>query len=68
MDNYTLISVQELKDYALKAIHKRTVEVEVDGGNCVEEFVAIKAIMKFVAGVIKDKAIAEAIAEGKEEE
>ena len=68
MDNYTLISVQELKDYALKAIHKRAVEAEVDGGDCFEAFTEIKAIVRFVSSVICDKAVAEAMAEAKEKE
>ena len=68
MDNYTLISVQELKDYALKAIHKKAVEAEVDGDNCLEVYTEIKAIVRFVSSVICDKAVAEAMAEAKEKE
>lgn len=67
MDNYTLISVQELKDYALKAIHKKAVEAEIDGCDCFEAFTEIKAIVRFVSSVISDKAIAEAMAEAKEQ-
>jgi len=69
MEDYNLFTLRELKDTALLEIHKKIAGAELDDNDDIrlEVYTEIKAVVNFLAAAIREKAIAEAVAEGKEE-